>query len=501
MEKTKVEGSRFPHKLNIKRTMLIGFAFFGILLLWQVYDSYCSRMLSELFAKAIYDLPKDAIPTKAQQEGVQYVVGCIMALDNLAALIMLPIFGRLSDKAHTRIGKRMPFIIVGTFASAIAFPFIPLCFYWNSLAGMIVTMAIVIFFMMMYRNPAVSLMPDITPKPLRSKANGIINVMGYMGGAVAIVLGMFFSLTKFLGYSKYDGAGNAIVDATSKMHNVWVIELPFLIASVVMIISCVVLFCTIKENQLEVALRDEMEEGERYAEVADKVEEDKPLTASNKRMLILILVAEVFWFMASNGVSTFQTNYITIALEREFNMSIYVTLVSGVCSVVGFLTAGLIADKIGRKWTLMTGLFGGILSYAIFAFMPLVKNSSEGGVTALLIVVWAINGYSFSLIHTNSFPMVVELCPSKKIGQFTGFYYSASMLAQTITPVLLGLLISNVGKAEAGTSEAGEAFVKILPFYALGMIVISTIIFFFVQNVKVNKVATKKGLDALGDDD
>ncbi len=110
MEKTKVEGSRFPHKLNIKRTMLIGFAFFGILLLWQVYDSYCSRMLSELFAKAIYDLPKDAIPTKAQQEGVQYVVGCIMALDNLAALIMLPIFGRLSDKAHTRIGKRMPFI-------------------------------------------------------------------------------------------------------------------------------------------------------------------------------------------------------------------------------------------------------------------------------------------------------------------------------------------------------------------------------------------------------
>lgn len=490
MENTKTEGQRFPHKLNIKRTMLIGFAFFGILLLWQVYDSYCSRMLSELLAKALNNLPKDAVPTKAQQEDVQYIVGCIMALDNLAALIMLPIFGRLSDKTHTGIGKRMPYILVGTFISAIAFPFIPLMFYWNNLAGMIAMMAIVIFFMMMYRNPAVSLMPDITPKPLRSKANGIINVMGYMGGAVAIVLGMFFSLTKFLGYSKYDlTTGEAIMNITSKYNNVWVVELPFLIASVIMIISCLVLFFTIKENQLEVALRSEMEEGEKFAEVADKVEEDKPLTPSNKRMLILILAAEVFWFMASNGVSTFQTNYFTIYLGTEFSMSIIVTLVSGVCSVVGFLTAGLIADKIGRKWTLMTGLFGGVLSYVLFAMLPLYyRNDSLA--TAMLIVVWAINGYSFSLIHTNSFPMVVELCPSKKIGQFTGFYYSASMLAQTVTPVALGLLIA---KLPLGF--------KVLPYYALAMLAISTVIFSFVQNVKVNKVETKKGLAALGDDD
>ncbi len=490
MENTKTEGQRFPHKLNIKRTMLIGFAFFGILLLWQVYDSYCSRMLSELLAKALNNLPKDVAPTKAQQEDVQYIVGCIMALDNLAALIMLPIFGRLSDKTNTKIGKRMPYILIGTFISAIAFPFIPLMFYWNNLAGMIAMMAIVIFFMMMYRNPAVSLMPDITPKPLRSKANGIINVMGYMGGAVAVVLGMFFSLTNFLGYSEYGETGEAIMKITPKYYNnVWVVELPFLIASVIMIISCLVLFFTIKENQLEVALRSEMEEGEKFAEVADKVEEDKPLAASNKRMLILILAAEVFWFMASNGVSTFQTNYITIGLEIEFSMSIYVTLVSGVCSVVGFLTAGLIADKIGRKWTLMTGLFGGVLSYVLFAMLPLYSGNASLA-TAMLIVVWAINGYSFSLIHTNSFPMVVELCPSKKIGQFTGFYYSASMLAQTVTPVALGLLIA----------ELDNGF-TVLPYYALGMLAISTIIFSFVQNVKVNKVGTKKGLAALGDDD
>ncbi len=490
MENTKTEGSRFPHKLNIKRTMLIGFAFFGILLLWQVYDSYVSRMLSEMFAKALNNLPKDAIPTKAQQEGVQYIVGCVMALDNLAALIMLPIFGKLSDKTHTKIGKRMPFILIGTAVSAIAFPFIPLMFYWNNLAGMIAMIAIVIFFMMMYRNPAVSLMPDITPKPLRSKANGIINVMGYMGGAVAIVLGMFFSLTKFLGYSTYDPeTGEAIVNASSKMGNVWVIELPFLIASVIMIISCIVLFCTIKENQLEVEMRGQMEEGEKYAEVADTVTEDAPMTKSNKRMLILILVAEVFWFMASNGVSTFQTNYFTIYLGKEFSMSIIVTLVSGVCSVVGFLTAGLIADKIGRKWTLMTGLFGGVLSYVLFAMLPLYSGNTTLA-TAMLIVIWAINGYSFSLIHTNSFPMVVELCPSKKIGQFTGFYYAASMLAQTVTPVALGLLIAQL-----------PIGFKVLPYYALAMMAVSCVVFFFVENVKGKKTTTKKGLEALGDDD
>lgn len=486
MEKKELEGSRFPHKLNIKRTMLIGFAFFGILLLWQVYDSWCGRMLSELLAKALYDLPKDAIPTKSQQEGVQYIVGCIMALDNLAALIMLPIFGRLSDRTHTKIGKRMPYILVGTFASAIAFPFIPLFFYWNSLAGTIVMMAIVIFFMMMYRNPAVSLMPDITPKPLRSKANGVINVMGYLGGAVAIVLGLFFSMTKFLGYKGYDGEGNAILTGGPGMGNVWIIELPFLIASIVMIISCLVLFFTIKENQLGVELRGEIEEGEKFAEVADKVEEDAPMTKSNKRMLLLILAAEVFWFMASNGVSTFQANYFTIYLGSDFSMSILVTLVSGVFAVVGFITAGLIADKIGRKWTMMIGLFGVVLSYALFAMLPLFTSF----VTPALLIIWAINGYAFSLINTNSFPMVVELCSSKKIGQFTGFYYAASMLAQTITPVALGVLIA---KLPIGF--------KVLPYYALFMIVVSTIIFFFVENVKTKKTTIAKGLEALGDDD
>ena len=197
-------------KLNYKRTFIIGFAFFGILLLWQVYDSWCPTFLTELFKEAL---------GAATIEEVQYLVGIMMALDNLAALIMLPIFGALSDKTHTKIGKRMPYILVGTFCCAVAFPFVPVFFHFHNLGGTIAMMAIVVFFAMMYRNPAVSLMPDITPKPLRSKANGIINIMGYIGGAFATVVGIVFVLSSYLG-----------VDSSNWLNgtaNIWLIEAPF----------------------------------------------------------------------------------------------------------------------------------------------------------------------------------------------------------------------------------------------------------------------------------
>ena len=208
-----VQNEKKPFKLNMKRTMLIGFAFFGILLLWQVYDSWCPTFLSEMFAKAFdpnYETLRaitldsghtaqevnDAIKECNKIiENQQYLVGIMMAIDNLAALILLPIFGSLSDKTNTKIGKRMPYILVGTFVCAVAFPFIPVLFHYNNLAGVIIMMAIVVLFAMMYRNPAVALMPDITPKPLRSKANGIINIMGYIGGAFATVVGIVFVLS------------------------------------------------------------------------------------------------------------------------------------------------------------------------------------------------------------------------------------------------------------------------------------------------------------------
>ena len=369
-----VQNEKKPFKLNMKRTMLIGFAFFGILLLWQVYDSWCPTFLSEMFAKAFDpNYVNDAIKECNKIiENQQYLVGIMMAIDNLAALILLPIFGSLSDKTNTKIGKRMPYILVGTFVCAVAFPFIPVLFHYNNLAGVIIMMAIVVLFAMMYRNPAVALMPDITPKPLRSKANGIINIMGYIGGAFATVVGIVFVLSQYLGTATVKDKVTDLIGY--KAHNwaygnIWAIELPFIIASVLMLVSAVVLFITIKENKVREEVKDEMARGELEAEVVDKVSEDKPMSKANKIMLILILGAEFFWFMADNGIGTFMGNYAVYYLGASSSSNMVNTILGGVGSVIGFAIGGIIASKIGRKWTLLGGLGITFVAYVLWAIL------------------------------------------------------------------------------------------------------------------------------------
>ena len=423
-----------PFKLNLKRTFLIGFAFFGILLLWQVYDSWCPPLLTELF--------KNSFGVTNERE-VQYLVGIMMAVDNLAALVLLPIFGRLSDKTHTRIGKRMPYILVGTFVCAVAFPFMPVFFHYNNVAGFIAMMLIVVIFMMMYRNPAVALMPDLTPKPLRSKANGIINIMGYVGGLFATIVGIVFVLSEYLG-TKIDKVTGLPAEHTWAYNNIWALELPFLIASVLMVISAVVLFFTVKENKVEEEIADELRRGEEMSATEDKVDDDKPMTRANKIMLFLILGAEFFWFMADNGIGTFMSNYTIYHLGASTASNMVNTIMGGVGSVIGFAIGGFIAAKIGRKWTIFSGLGLSLLSYIVWiigTFTFLKGAAGSGDFPKIIWAIWFIKGFGMSLVHLNSFPMVVELCNSKKIGAFTGYYYASSMAAQTITPVALGSLL------------------------------------------------------------
>lgn len=469
-------------KLNKKRTCLIGFAFFGILLLWQVYDSWCPTFLTDIFARRMYGFSSAELKAgdPAKILNVQWIVGIIMACDNLAALILLPIFGNLSDKTHTSIGKRMPYILTGTFVAAVAFPFIPLFFHNNNIVGMVVMMAIVLMFMMMYRNPAVALMPDITPKPLRAKANGIINIMGYLGGAAATVLGIFLKLTDY-------------INASDEARKVWIIEIPFIIASILMVISALVLFFTIKENKLAEELKDEMEEGERLAAVETPVDDDKPMSKANRNMLLAILGAEFLWFMADNAVGTYIGNYVIYYLKSSSSMTMILTILGGLASVIGFATAGSIADRIGRKWTISTGLGVTFLGYIVMIFAKptgvVTGANGEWSFPVLLFVVWAIKGFGMALVHNCSFPMVVELCSSKKIGKFTGFYYAASMSAQTVTPVLLGLILMNASAW------------NVLPVYAGALTVLSFLVFTaLVKNIKASKVENAKGLEALGDD-
>ena len=472
-----------PFKLNLKRTFLIGFAFFGILLLWQVYDSWCPPLLTELF--------KNSFGVTNERE-VQYLVGIMMAVDNLAALVLLPIFGRLSDKTHTRIGKRMPYILVGTFVCAVAFPFMPVFFHYNNVAGFIAMMLIVVIFMMMYRNPAVALMPDLTPKPLRSKANGIINIMGYVGGLFATIVGIVFVLSEYLG-TKIDKVTGLPAEHTWAYNNIWALELPFLIASVLMVISAVVLFFTVKENKVEEEIADELRRGEEMSATEDKVDDDKPMTRANKIMLFLILGAEFFWFMADNGIGTFMSNYTIYHLGASTASNMINTIMGGVGSVIGFAIGGFIAAKIGRKWTIFGGLGLSLLSYIVWiigTFTFLKGAAGSGDFPKIIWAIWFIKGFGMSLVHLNSFPMVVELCNSKKIGAFTGYYYASSMAAQTITPVALGslLLIESFNWGY-------------LPVYAAVCLVISLVIFFFVKSIKSEKVKNATGLEALGQDD
>ena len=477
METTQTSSK--PFKLNYKRTMLIGFAFFGILLLWQVYDSWCPTLLTQLF--------KNTFGIEDEKQ-VQYLVGVMMAIDNLAALILLPIFGRLSDKTRTPIGKRMPYILVGTAVCAIAFPFIPVFYHYNNVGGVISMMLITVIFAMMYRNPAVALMPDVTPKPLRSKANGIINIMGYIGGAFATVLGIFFVLSDYLGTAlNKDGTPKA---HTWAFNNIWALEAPFLIGSVLMVISAIVLFFTVRENELEAQMKEEMERGEQEAEVVDKVTEDAPISKANRNMLILILAAEFFWFMADNGIGTFMVNYTVYLLKTSTASAMVNTIVGGVGSVLGFALGGMIASKIGRKWTLFGGLGLSLLSYIVWIVLTFTVGAEVGKFPLWLYVIWFVKGFGMSLVHVNSFPMVVELCPNSKIGRYTGYYYASSMAAQTITPIALGslLLIENM------TWEY-------LPVYGAICLLISGAIFFFVKNVKSTKTSFKKGLEALDTDE
>ncbi len=452
-------------KLNKKRTFLIGFAFFGILLLWQVYDSWCPTLLTEII--------KGRMGATDELE-VQWLVGIIMACDNLAALILLPIFGSLSDKTHTKIGKRMPYILVGTFVSAVAFPFIPLFFHLNKIGAMVAMMAIVLLFMMMYRNPAVALMPDITPKPLRAKANGIINIMGYFGGAFATVLGMVFVLSSYL----------------KGEHNLMTIELPFVIASVLMVISALVLFFTIKENKIEEEIKDELEEGENQAAIADPVNDDRPMSKANRNMLLAILGAEFLWFMSDNALGTYLNNYVFYAMGAATSNTSMMVIAGGAASVVGFATAGIIADKVGRKWTISAGLSLTFIGLIIMCFIKASTTVLDSGLNAfpkMLLVVWIIKGYGMALVHNCSFPMVVELCSAKKIGKFTGYYYAASMAAQTVTPVLLGLIL-----------RASGAW-SVLPKYATILTLASCLVFTLcVKNIKANKLGNAKGLEAIG---
>lgn len=514
-------------KSYLRRTLWIGMAFFGILLVWQLYNSYCSPMLSFLFANAMYadkiDAAKtlwdSAVPTatgfvtagkafnmtnilqagylsESEFLNVQWAVGIVMALDNIAALFIMPIFGTLSDKTKTKLGKRMPYIIVGSVVTAIVMPFIP--FFFNGgmhataaaagavgfTVGMIAMMVFVIIFMMSYRSPAVALMPDLTPKPLRSRANGWINIIGYVGGFIGSIFAIIFPLTKYI-----NGTSNDLL----------MLEIPFIVSSLVLVASTIVLNWKVKENKLAEELHDDIVRGESMGESAEQVTDNGKLSKTNKRNLALILIAEVLWFMAINAIETFQSNYFMFHLNCSSAGGVIMTIVSGAASIIGFITAGIVADKIGRKWTILLGIGAAALCYLAMSFVPSAVPVVNGvkvytfEVAAPAFYFFIINfilGLGVSFIHICSFPLVTDYCTADKLGRFTSLYYSASMGAQSITPILIGWILNLT------------MLWNVLPIYSTVLMVAAGVVFFFVKAPHgQDRAENVMGLEALGSDD
>lgn len=433
-----MEKQEHKFKLNYKRTFYIGLAFFTILMLWQVYNTYCPIFLTDLLIENFGGTSADWA----------YLVGIIMAADNVLALFMLPLFGALSDKTQSKLGKRMPFIIAGTLAAVLLFPLIALLFLQKRLVWLIIVMALILVAMNLYRSPAVSLMPDVTPKPLRSKANAVINLVGYLGAICAGIMAMFIKVSA-------DETGRAVYDPNT----VWI---PFVVTAVLMIVALVILLLKIKENKLAEELKEEMELGEAAAETNEAILEDKPLGKRDKANLWIMLVSIFLWFFAFNAIETFGSLFGLNQLGETTGWWGTAVIIMTISSIIAFIPAGWIADKIGRKNSIILGL--ALLIFGVF--MCCIISTPW-----LFYPFIALAGIGWAWVNVNSYPMIVELSSKKNVGKFTGWYYSASMLAQSITPICVGFLFKWLGYG-------------FLFWYAFIFAVIALIVFMFYKTSK-----------------
>lgn len=387
-------------KLNYKRTVLIGFAFMGILCFWQFYDQVIPYLLEKKFG----------LSTTA--------ANAVMAVDNVLAIFMLPLFGAISDKTHTRLGKRTPYILFGTLASVILLVTLGIFNELNSFLGFIITLFVLLVSMAIYRTPAVAYMPDVTEKPLRSKANAVINLVGYIGGIFATACMMF--LLK----SEKGESGESVYSKGQSF-------LPlFLIIAAFMLVSVVIMILTVKENKVlaETNIKDESD-----GEKCENSKLSKPVLKS----LILILASVFLWFMAYNAVTTAFSRYCVEVWETDLGTSSSYLLVATISAIIAFVPLGFLSGAVGRKKTVLLGI---VLMTACYTVAIFIKHQ-----TPVMYAIFGFVGIGWAAINVNSFPMVVEMCRGADVGKYTGFYYTFSMAAQITTPLLSGLLIDNLG--------------------------------------------------------
>lgn len=386
-------------KLNYRRTVLIGFGFMSILAFWQFYDQVIPFLLENVFGLRTF------------------AANAIMSIDNILAIFMLPLFGAISDRTRSRLGKRTPYILFGTIASVILL--LLLAYFENKInfLGFIITLMALLVSMAVYRTPAVAYMPDVTPKPLRSKGNAIINLVGYIGGIFATVVMMFMLKSD----KSADGSSTY-----SPEQSFWPV---FAVIAGFMLISVLVMVLSLRENKIvaETNIKDEEETLSKGGKMA------RPVFYS----LCLILASVFLWFMAYNAVTTAFSRYCVNVLGADLGTSSGYLLTATIVAIISFVPLGFLSGALGRKKTV---LFGIVLMTVCYLAAIFIKTP-----TPLLYVLFGVVGIGWAAINVNSFPMVVEMSSGSDVGKYTGFYYTFSMAAQITTPLLSGFVIDKLG--------------------------------------------------------
>jgi len=482
-------------KLNYKRIMLVGFAFFLINAFWGAYDAIIPLALTNHFG-----LPQD-------------VSGAIMSLDNILAVFMLPIFGALSDKVNSKYGKRTPFVFIGTVLAVVAFACLSLIDNFQlskvleanalipelraeatallekanelhdsdmraaaeamhnrvtemtleitkesigTLIGFIGVLLVTLIAMATFRSPAVALMPDVTIKPLRSKGNAVINLMGTAGGIIVLIFGIIFGTSANL-YMQYTGY--------------------ILAVCAVMVIGLVIFVVFVKENKWAKEMQDETERLGLEEKPDEEEKESRKLSKSERTSLILILLSVAFWYIGYNAITSKYSVYATNILGFDYNLTL---IIAQAAAVVSYIPVGMLASKIGRRRSILIGV--AILTTAFLSASFINSASSP----ILMYIIFILAGIGWATINVNSFPMVVELAKGGDVGKYTGYYYTASMAAQIVTPILSGVLIERVIKSWS-----------IFFPYAAFFVALSFVTMYFVKHgdAKADKVSA---LEALG---
>lgn len=382
-------------KLSYPKTFLLGFGFFGVSVIWSVYNAFVPIFLDGKFGlNAAW-------------------IGFFMTLDNIAAFLIQPPIGALSDRLRTPIGRRMPFILIGAPIAAIAFGLIPIV---AILPLFVLCTSTLLISMALWRTPVVALMPDITPSRYRSQANGVINFMGGVGAIIAFLVGA----------NLYELNPNY----------------PFWLGSGLVIISSLLVFAFIREPK---NIEFEKEDKPSLIQALIKLFKEK------EKSPVRILAAIFFWFVAYNAIEAFFTLYaVKHLLLSEADGARLLGQLS-LIFVLMALPAGYLGAKFGRKRTIMTGVFimgSAILSMYIlppetltvlFTKLPVVGNFYS------VSIVLMVAGFSWALININSLPMVIDMTTDAKIGTFTGLYYMASTLAAILGPNLNGWIVKLSG--------------------------------------------------------